>query len=98
MTDTEVARRLGISQQRFANYVSGRHKPDYDMLVRICRVLGTRPERLLGFEEAVNLPDDEAARLLRRVCASARSMGMPALRHAAAMMDALAQFSEPEGE
>lgn len=92
MTDTEVARRLGISQQRFANYVSGRHRPDFDMLLRICRVLGTRPDCLLGFDAAAGEEpqDTEDARLYRRICAAARAMRPVALRHAAVMMDALA--------
>ncbi len=97
LTDTEVARRLGISQQRFANYVAGRHRPDYDTLIRICRVLGTRPDRLLGFEETESAADTDDARLYRRVCAAARSMGKLAMEHAAVMMDALAEFDEKGG-
>lgn len=97
MTDIEVARRLGISQQRFANYVSGRHRPDYDMLIRICRVLGTRPDRLLGFEGAAEESNTEEAQLFRRISAAAKSMGKLALKHAAVMMDALADFDESEG-
>ena len=91
LTDAEVARRLGISQQRFANYVSGRHRPDFGMLLRICRALGTRPDRLLGFEGVQGNADTEEVRLHRRICAAARSMRPLALRHAAAMMDALVE-------
>jgi len=98
LTDIEVARRLGISQQRFANYVSGRHRPDYDMLLRICRVLGTRPDRLLGFDENVGgQSDTEEMRLLRRICAAARSMGTPSLKRIAVMLDALADY-DSQGE
>lgn len=94
LSDTEVARRLGISQQRFANYVAGRHRPDYDTLIRICRVLGTRPDRLLGFEEMDGEPDTDEAQLYRRICAAARSMSKVTMEHAAVMMDALAELNE----
>lgn len=95
LTDAEVARRLDVSQQRYANYVSGRHRPDYEMLIRICRILGTRPDRLLGFDATEDkAPDTDEGRLYRRICVVARSMRPLTLRHAAAMMDALAECDE----
>lgn len=44
-----VARRVGISERRYAHYVAGRNEPDLATLVRIAQVLQTTPNELLGF-------------------------------------------------
>lgn len=49
MTLAEVARRSGVSERRFGNYVAGIRNPDLDTLVRIARALQTTPNELLGF-------------------------------------------------
>ena len=50
LKDIDVARRLGLSQGRYANYVNGNREPDLSTFVKICRVLGTSPNEILGFE------------------------------------------------
>ena len=47
-TDAEVARRVGVGQTRYANYVTDRHEPDLATLTRICAVLRYSPSDLLG--------------------------------------------------
>jgi transcriptional regulator with XRE-family HTH domain len=48
ISNAEVARRVGLSERRYANYVSGKREPDLATLVRIAEVLGTSPNSLLG--------------------------------------------------
>ena len=45
----DVARRAGLSEKRYSNYVTGRREPDLATVVRIARVLQTTPDRLLSF-------------------------------------------------
>ena len=49
LTDAEVARRLGLAQSRYANYVNGNREPDLATFARICRALATTPDEILGF-------------------------------------------------
>ena len=51
LTDAEVARRLGLAQGRYSNYVNANREPDLATLVRICRELAITPDELLGFRE-----------------------------------------------
>lgn len=39
LSDAEIARRLGISPQRYGNYVQDIRQPDFAMLKKICKVL-----------------------------------------------------------
>lgn len=48
LTDTEVARRLGLSQARYAHYVNNKREPDFRTFVNICRILSTSPDALLN--------------------------------------------------
>ncbi|PRD52888.1 helix-turn-helix domain-containing protein [Phyllobacterium myrsinacearum] len=47
----DVARRAGLSEKRYSNYVTGRREPDLATVVRIAKVLQTTPDRLLSFGE-----------------------------------------------
>jgi len=47
ISNAEVARRAGLSERRYGNYVSGRREPDLATLVRIASVLATTPTDLL---------------------------------------------------
>ena len=44
------ARRLNLSQPVYARYEKGDREPTLNALCRICRLLGTTPNMLLGFE------------------------------------------------
>lgn len=88
LSDTEVARRLGLGQSRYANYVVNKREPDFPTFVKICRVLGTTPDLLLGFG---SLPDEssEDDRLRREIHAAVLSMNSRALRTMADVAAAL---------
>lgn len=89
MSDAEVARRVGLSQSRYANYVVDKREPDLATLVRICRVLKVTPDLLLDFGAS---PDgaSEDDHLREAVSAAMLSMGGKALRTLADVAAALA--------
>lgn len=98
LSDAEVARRLGLSQSRYAHYVSGVREPDYATFARICRALAFTPNEALGFAEHVEHAS-ETTRLRERVEAAVEVMDVPMLRTAAALLDVLANRpGEPEQE
>ena len=109
LTDTEVARRLGLSQGRYAHYVNDKREPDFQTFVNICRVLATSPDRLLGFD----VPDrpaglgepaaddwpvaaSEASILRDRIRAAGEAMTVRTLLTAATVMDALVRVQSSE--
>ncbi len=52
LSNAEVARRLGLADSRYAHYVSGSREPDFATFIRICDVLSTTPNDVLGFPGA----------------------------------------------
>lgn len=89
LSDAEVARRLGLSQSRYAHYVSGVREPDFATLARICRALSFSPNEALGFEQRLE-GAPEVQRLKERVEAAVQVMDLSTLRTAAAVLDVLA--------
>jgi transcriptional regulator with XRE-family HTH domain len=49
LSNAEVARRVGLSERRYAHYVSGRNEPDLALLLKIATLLRTTPNALLAF-------------------------------------------------
>ena len=96
LADATVAERLGLSQQRYFNYVSDQTEPDYETLLRICRALDTTPNAVLGTEPPQTEPD-EAEALRARIAATVNTMAAATLRITAAVVDVLAREHEPEG-
>ena len=90
-----MAERLGLSQQRYFNYVSDQTEPDYETLLRICWALNT-PNAVLGTEPPRAQPD-EAEVLRARIAATVDIMASATLRITAAVVDVLAREHEPEG-
>ena len=58
LTTTECAKALGITQPAWNFYELGSREPKLDALVRICELLETTPNRLLGAQ----FGDDESFR------------------------------------
>ncbi|WP_310204952.1 helix-turn-helix transcriptional regulator [Ancylobacter sp. 3268] len=48
ISHAEVARRAGLTERRYGNYVAGTREPDLATLVRIATVLSTSTDWLLG--------------------------------------------------
>lgn len=83
----EVARRAGLSETRYGNYVSGRREPDLATLVRIANVLGKTPNDLLTNDISAATPDE----LVRqRTLAALLALRTDDLERIAIMVEALA--------
>lgn len=89
LADAEIARRCGLSQARYQHYVVGRRTPDFQTFLRICDVLGTTPNALLGFEPSMEVLS-ERARLLNRAEVALRSLPDDRLQMAVRLVDSLA--------
>lgn len=48
LSNAEIARRIGLSERRYAHYVSGRNEPDLALLLKIAEVLNSSVEDLLN--------------------------------------------------
>ncbi|MDT3426119.1 transcriptional regulator with XRE-family HTH domain [Paenibacillus forsythiae] len=51
LTHEELAEKLGISRQGYGNYESGKRDIDTDTLARICQILDTDSDYLLGLTD-----------------------------------------------
>jgi transcriptional regulator with XRE-family HTH domain len=73
LSNAEVARRVGLSERRYAFYVTGDHEPDLSTLVRISRALATTPNALLGVSEDAK-EGSRRASLIERLRSAARAL------------------------
>lgn len=87
ISNAEVARRAGLSERRYGNYVSGRREPDLATLVRIASVLATTPNELLANDNSAST-SDELAR--QRAIAALAALSHDDLERVAIMVEALA--------
>ena len=49
LSNSEVARRVGVTERRYGHYVTGAREPNLITLVKIAQVLHTSPDELLGY-------------------------------------------------
>lgn len=87
ISQADVARRAGLSERRYSNYVTGRREPDLATLVRIAVVLQTTPDKLLSLGT-----DDPASEPLarQRIRAAISVLSAEDLERVAIMVEALA--------
>lgn len=98
LSDAEVARRAGLSEPRYGHYVAGTRRPDYGTLLRLCDVLGTSPNELLGFSATDgNKPNSQRDRLLERLAVHARALSEADLALAVDIVKLMAD-RRPDGE
>lgn len=87
ISNAEVARRAGLSERRYGNYVSGRREPDLATLMRIASVLATTPNDLLTDKT----PPKTSGNLARlRALAALAALRRDDLERVAIMLEALA--------
>jgi transcriptional regulator with XRE-family HTH domain len=79
LSDAEVARRAGLTERRYGNYVTGIREPDFTTLVRICDVLATTPDFFLGIMDEPK-KQSENEKLLSRLIVTANELELPTLR------------------
>jgi transcriptional regulator with XRE-family HTH domain len=72
LSHAAIARRIGMSERRYAHYVTGRNEPDLATLVRIAKALQTSPNELLGF--AAETKRSKRALMRDRLNAAAEAM------------------------
>lgn len=86
LSDSEVARRIGMTQRRYSSYVNMTREPNFGDLLRICGGLGITPDWVLGVGQVE--PADDAARralaALTRMPAAHRTLAVAALEGMAA--------------
>ena len=87
LSNAEVARRVGLSERRYAHYVAGRNEPDLAMLVKIANILQLTPNDLLVERE--EREDDERSLLIDRLNAAAVMMHEGDLQAAVAQAEAV---------
>lgn len=87
LANAEVARRVGLSERRYAHYVSGRNEPDLAMLIKIASVLQSSPDALLCDDGPQ--AQDHRARLIDRLKAAAGVMSDADLEAAVAQAEAV---------
>lgn len=88
LSDSEVARRTGLSQARYHNYVAGTAEPDLGTLVRICRTLATSPDCMLDFSGSSRVKT-EANLLMDRLVSAASALEGAALAYTADLVEAM---------
>lgn len=86
LSNAEVARRAGLSERRYGNYISGRREPDLATLVRIAGTLRTTPNELLSFDKARSKPENLAH---ERIQSASQSLGRADQEILALIADAL---------
>lgn len=94
LTDADVARSIGISQPRYANYANDTNEPDLDTFIRICKALDTTPDEMLGLKEIP--PSSQFDSLNAQARAATASMGLSRLRIAVALLHTLAKLVDDE--
>ena len=91
MSDSEVARRLGVGQGRYSSWVNDTHEPDLETLTRVVGVLAMTADQALGIVPQ-RQPGPEGS-LRSRAEVALRSMSGTALAGATGMLEALARVT-----
>jgi transcriptional regulator with XRE-family HTH domain len=72
LSHAEVARRAGLSERRFGNYVADYREPDLQTLAALAKVLLIKTDALLGL--ASDKPESDRGRLLAEIDAALRHL------------------------
>jgi transcriptional regulator with XRE-family HTH domain len=91
LTDAEVARRSGLTERRYGHYVTGAREPDLATLLRICQILNSSPNELLGWDGATSRSRQN--KLYARLHSAARGMPKPYLELLVVEAEALSRHA-----
>ena len=50
ISQTQISKCLRVKQYTVSQWANGKREPDFDMLIKICMLLGTSPNEMLGFD------------------------------------------------
>lgn len=82
--------RLIVGRSAAGHYVTGDREPDLQTLVRICRVLNTTSNRLLGFDDGkAARKKTEREKLIDRLLAAAKMLEEGQLKLAVRQIEAI---------
>lgn len=95
ISNAEVARRAGLSDRRYGNYVSGRREPDLSTLVRIASVLAITVDELVGSTPSKDVRTTEEM-FQERIASALQALRADDLQRLAVMIEALAS-TPPSG-
>ncbi|QRY70599.1 helix-turn-helix domain-containing protein (plasmid) [Ensifer sp. PDNC004] len=90
ISNAEVARRAGLSDRRYGNYVSGVREPDLSTLVRIADVLGSSVDELLGVNPTDNTIRTIEEQFQDRITVALKALKSEDLQRLVLMIEALA--------
>ena len=88
LTDAAVARALDLPQRRYSAYVNEAREPDFATLLRVCQVLRTTPDAVLGVGAHAALPPGDAD--MARIEVAVLGLSEADRARALAVLDALA--------
>lgn len=88
ISHAEAARRSGLSERRYAHYVSGDRQPDLATLTRIAKALSVTPNHLLGID--VVQPASPRDLLMQRIQSAVHGVSDGTLDILAVQIEALA--------
>jgi transcriptional regulator with XRE-family HTH domain len=90
LADAEVARRAGLSERRYGNYVTGAREPDLSTLVRIGKVLSLTPDEMLGVGKQWRRTDRD--KLMARLVGAALTLEAEDVKLAVHQLEAFVAF------
>lgn len=94
VSNAEIARRLGVSERRYAHYTRGDREPDLATLTRIAAVFRASTDELLGVVDRVEPSERDI--LLARLISAAEGLNERDLAILVAATDAAANFVKEE--
>ena len=95
LSDAAVARALDLPQRRYSAYANESREPDFATLLRICWILKTTPNAILGVDSHAVLAVEDAD--VARMEATVRGLGEADRTRALAVLEVLAAHPTAEG-
>ena len=93
ISNAEVARRAGLTDRRYGNYVTGRREPDLSTLVRIATVLSISVDELIGMAPEKDVKTVEEI-FQERIISALHALKADDLKRLAVMIEALTSARE----
>lgn len=97
ISNSEAARRAGLTERRYGHYIVGNREPDLATLVRIAKVLGSSPNWLLGVEDEEGSATP-ASMMMDRLTFAARGMTAEDLELVTVQAEAIVKLRSADGE
>ena len=89
LSQAEIARRAGLSQQRFNNYANGQRRMDDDAVIGCATLLGWNVQDTVAQHRADSAETDRARRFWRRLGAAAAVAGFALVLPAEFLADSM---------